>query len=83
LVCVDELGLLRGIERLLKSDIEKQIIPGYEPDPRIKAEPIDTGRGQRPRGQGAGARRNTTSSARNARSGQHQRSTSPRRRAAI
>ena len=83
LVCVDEQGLLRGIERLLKSDIEKQIIPGYEPDPRIKAEPIETGRGQRPSGQRAGARKNGRGGAPNARGAQHHRSTSGRRRAAI
>jgi len=46
LVCVDELKLLRDIESLLKRDIDKVIIPGYEPDPRIKAEPISKGRGQ-------------------------------------
>ncbi len=46
LVCVDELKLLRDIESLLKRDIDKVIIPGYEPDPRIKAEPITKGRGQ-------------------------------------
>jgi len=47
LVCVDELRLLRDIEVLLKRDIDKDVIPGYEPDPRIKAEPINKGRGQR------------------------------------
>jgi ATP-dependent RNA helicase RhlE len=47
LVCVDEQKLLRDIESLLKRDIDKDIIPGYEPDPRIKAEPINKGRGQR------------------------------------
>jgi len=47
LVCVDELKLLRDIEKLLKRDIDKDIIPGYEPDPRIKAEPINRGGGQR------------------------------------
>jgi ATP-dependent RNA helicase RhlE len=47
LVCVDEQKLLHDIERLLKSEIRKEIIPGYEPDPRIKAEPIRNGRPQR------------------------------------
>jgi ATP-dependent RNA helicase RhlE len=50
LVCVDEHRLLRDIERMLKRDIEKKVVPGFEPDPRIKAEPI-----QKPRG-GNGAR---------------------------
>jgi len=44
LVCVDEHSLLRDIERLLKKDIEKRIVPGFEPDPRIRAEPIENGR---------------------------------------
>ena len=46
LVCVDENKLLADIERLLAFKIEKQVLPGYEPDPRIKAEPIRNG-GQR------------------------------------
>jgi len=45
LVCVDELGLLRDIERLVKRDIPKVVIDGFEPDTSIKAEPIDRGRG--------------------------------------
>lgn len=49
LVCVDEHHLLRDIERLLKKDIEKRIVPGFEPDPRIKPEPIQKPRsGQHP-----------------------------------
>ena len=48
LVCVDEEKLLAGIEKLLNSSIEKQLVPGYEPDPRIKAEPLRAGRTQRP-----------------------------------
>ncbi len=53
LVCVDELKLLKDIERLLKRKIPQEIIPGYEVDPTIKAEPIQNGRGGR-RGQGGG-----------------------------
>jgi ATP-dependent RNA helicase RhlE len=44
LVCVDEHKLLKDIERLLKHDIPKDTIAGYEPDPSIKAEPINKGR---------------------------------------
>ncbi len=44
LVCVDEQKLLKDIERLLKSDIPKEMIRGYEPDPSIQAEPIRQGR---------------------------------------
>jgi ATP-dependent RNA helicase RhlE len=46
LVCVDELKLLKDIERLIKREIPKRIIEGYEPDASIKAEPIENGRTQ-------------------------------------
>jgi len=46
LVCVDELKLLKGIERLIKREIPKDVIDGYEPDPSIKAEPITQGKGR-------------------------------------
>ena len=46
LVCVDEHGLLKGIERLIKRDLEKHIEPGFEPDPNAKPEPIENGRGK-------------------------------------
>jgi len=56
LVCVDELGLLRDIERLTKREIRKEIVAGFEPDPRIKAEPIVQGkRGQQQRRPSNGA----------------------------
>jgi ATP-dependent RNA helicase RhlE len=44
LVCVDEHQLLGDIERLLKRDLSKIVIPGYEPDPSIRAQPIQKGR---------------------------------------
>ncbi len=44
LVCVDEHRLLRDIERLLKRELEKKVLPGFEPDPGIRAEPIANGR---------------------------------------
>jgi ATP-dependent RNA helicase RhlE len=44
LVCVDEKKLLADIEQLLKCRIEKVVVPGYEPDESIKAEPIKNGR---------------------------------------
>ena len=50
LVCVDEHKLLRDIERLLKREIPRFALEGYEPDPSIKAEPIINGR------QGSGGR---------------------------
>jgi ATP-dependent RNA helicase RhlE len=51
LVCIDEHGLLRDIERLLKRELPQEIIPGYEPDPTIAARPIKNGGGGRPGGQ--------------------------------
>jgi len=47
LVCVDEHGLLRDIERLIKRQIEQVLLPGFDVDPTIKAEPIQKGRQQR------------------------------------
>jgi len=68
LVCVDEHKLLGDIERLLKRGLSRIMIPGYEPDPSIRAEPImqrnHAGRGgqarardNRPRQANAGKRR--------------------------
>ena len=54
LVCVDELDLLKGIEKLLKKELPKLTLPGYEPDPNIRAEPIPNGRGSIGGGQGRG-----------------------------
>ncbi|CAH1904895.1 ATP-dependent RNA helicase RhlE [Candidatus Nitrotoga sp. HW29] len=57
LVCIDEHKLLWDIERLTKREIPVVQIPGFEPDPRIKAEPILNGQnrgqgGDRKQGQG-------------------------------
>ncbi|SOY54756.1 DEAD/DEAH box helicase [Cupriavidus taiwanensis] len=57
LVCVDELGLLRDIERLIKRKLEQTVLPGFEVDPSIAPEPIQKGRQQRGgggQGQGRG-----------------------------
>ena len=60
LVCVDELKLLNDIERVLGRGIPRETIPGFEPDPRIRPEPILRGGlgGSRPpsRSFGGGAR---------------------------
>ena len=61
LVCVDELKLLRDIEKLLGKGIEKINLPGYDIDPSIKAEPIVNGRGGGGRNNG-GNRGNDTRS---------------------
>ena len=79
LVCVDELKLLQDIETLLKRKIDKEIIPGYEPDPRIKAEPIRMGRqrsgGTRSAGRNSsgGAQKKKRRGVPKNRGGQHQR----------
>ncbi|MDD2266196.1 DEAD/DEAH box helicase [Sulfuricurvum sp.] len=53
LVCVDEADYLKGIEKLINKKLDSRIIEGYEPDPSIKAEPIQRGRG----GAGGGGNR--------------------------
>ena len=80
LVCVDEHKLLRDIERVLNGEIEKQIIPGYEPDPRISAEPIQNGRSQRLGGRNGGANKRRSGPQQN-RGGQRGRSSGRQRRA--
>ena len=61
LVCVDEHVFLADIERLIKREIEQEVIEGFTPDPHAKAEPIlqRQGRGQG-QGQGRGQPRQQT-----------------------
>ena len=56
LVCVDELKLLNDIERVLGRGIPRETIEGFEPDPRIRPEPILRGGlgGSRPQGRSMG-----------------------------
>ncbi len=66
LVCVDELKLLKDIEKLLQHEIKKEFVPGYEIDKRIKAEPIHKGKpprsdAQRPSRARPGARKKARS----------------------
>ena len=62
LVCAEERGLLRDIERLLKREIPQRVLPGYAPDPNARPEPeasrapAGPRSGQRGGGAGAGAR---------------------------
>jgi len=57
LVCVDELKLLKGIEKLIGRDIPRVFQVGYDVDPSIKPEPIRTTRKSTPApGQGRGKR---------------------------
>jgi ATP-dependent RNA helicase RhlE len=57
LVCIDEHKLLEDIEKLLKSNLEKVLVPGFEPDPSIKAVPIVNGRGGGQRNNNGGGSR--------------------------
>ena len=50
LVCVDEHGLLRDIERLIKRELPRTVLEGFEPDPSIAPEPIPNGRNSAGRG---------------------------------
>jgi len=59
LVCVDERDMLHDIERFIKREIPVEIIPGFEPDPKAKPQPIQLrsgggGGGQRRQGGGGG-----------------------------
>lgn len=59
LVCVDEHKLLRDIERVLKGEVPRGSVKGFEPDLSIRPEPIQNGRrsgGGRP-GATTGSRR--------------------------
>ncbi|QKT03239.1 DEAD/DEAH box helicase [Ectothiorhodospiraceae bacterium 2226] len=58
LVCVDEHKLMANIERLLKRELPKLVLPGFEPDLNAQPEPIPNGqnRGGRRPGPGRGGR---------------------------
>jgi ATP-dependent RNA helicase RhlE len=57
LVCVDENIFLRDIERLIKREIPKEVVPGFEPPSGEKAEPIVLGRMVIGEGAGRGGHR--------------------------
>jgi ATP-dependent RNA helicase RhlE len=48
LVCVDEHVMLKDIEKLIKQTLPREVIPGFEPDPTARAQPIQlrSGAGQ-------------------------------------
>lgn len=58
LVCIDEHKLLADIERLIKRQIPKEVVAGFEPDPNAKREPIQNGRNGRQQRSGNSAGRN-------------------------
>jgi len=66
LVCVDEQEFLKGIERLIKRSLPREVIPDFEPDPNARAQPIQLrSQGHQPGGQrGRGQPRSANSAAR-------------------
>ncbi|WP_420477080.1 DEAD/DEAH box helicase [Noviherbaspirillum sp. ST9] len=40
LVCVDEHDMLKGIEKLIKRSLPREVIAGFEPDPNARPQPI-------------------------------------------
>ena len=63
LVSTEENRLLRDIERLIGRAIPKQVLPGYEPDGRSRAEPVERARGDRQGGRRNGRGANTAGTA--------------------
>ena len=47
LVCVDEHDMLKGIEKLIRFSIPREVIPGFEPDPNARPQPIQLRTGGR------------------------------------
>ncbi|HEY1043278.1 MAG TPA: DEAD/DEAH box helicase, partial [Telluria sp.] len=70
LVCVDEHQMLKDIEKLIKQTLPRQVIPGFEPDPTAKPQPIQLrsgGAGHRNGGGGQGRSRSGNGGGGNAR----------------
>lgn len=44
LVCIDEEGFMADIEKLIKRKVPREIVTGFEPDPKAIAQPIVMGR---------------------------------------
>jgi ATP-dependent RNA helicase RhlE len=57
LVCVDEHDMLKGIEKLIKRNLPQEVIPGFEPDPHARPQPIQLRSGDAPRGGRSGQQR--------------------------
>jgi len=55
LVCVDEHDMLKDIEKLIKQTLPREVIPGFEPDPTARAQPVQLRSGN---GGGGGGNRN-------------------------
>ncbi|MEP7206147.1 MAG: DEAD/DEAH box helicase [Casimicrobiaceae bacterium] len=63
LVCVDEHAYLRDIEKLIKRTVPRVVVPGFEPDPNARAQPIlqRQGGGQGRNGSAGGGRHGASS----------------------
>jgi ATP-dependent RNA helicase RhlE len=65
LVCVDEKDMLKDIEKLIKRELPREVVAGFEPDPNARPQPIQLrsggggggGRSQGRGGQGQGQAR--------------------------
>jgi ATP-dependent RNA helicase RhlE len=84
LVCVDEEIFLRDIEKLIKRSIPREVVPGFEPDPNARPEPIVLGRmtigvGAGKRGGGGGGNRPPQRDGRDGRGGRPQPAAQPQR----
>jgi ATP-dependent RNA helicase RhlE len=58
LVCVDEHQMLKDIEKLIKQTLPRDVIPGFEPDPTARAQPIQLRSGGPGHRNGGGGQRN-------------------------
>lgn len=80
LVCVDEFEYMRGIEKLIKKELDKSTVEGFEPDPNIKAEPIKRGGGGSSGGGGRGGNGGGRSGSGNGGSGRSAQGRAPQKR---
>ncbi len=80
LVCVDELKLLKDIEKLLKRGIKKEYATGYEVDKSIQPEPLQKGRPQRSGSPRKGSGKKSSSAKGSRRPGKNARANQRKRR---
>ncbi|MGH8807196.1 MAG: helicase-related protein, partial [Noviherbaspirillum sp.] len=66
LVCVDEHDMLKGIEKLIKRNLPRDVIAGFEPDPNARPQPIQLRSGDAPGRSNPGQRKPAANQARSA-----------------
>ena len=82
LVCVDEHKFLADIERLINRKLPRESVPGFEPDPNARPQPIQLrSPGHQPRGQGNRSNRSAQPGSKSSHSGKPGQSRSPQGRA--